>query len=339
MSDAQGSDARVSGAPMGRMVVACTMTFPAEAERLLAEGVAPHELAMPAARSAENLAVVGRDPVVLGADVVFGQPHPDDVCAAPRLRWVHLSTAGYTRYDVAAVRAALAARGAVLTTSSGVYADPCAEHALAFLLAASRRLPECLENQLGPRGWPDAKVRSRSALLRGRRVLLLGFGAIGRRLAALLAPFEVELCILRARPRGDEPGRVVGPEALDDAFAWADHVVSSLPAAEGTRGLVSRALLARMRPDAWFFNVGRGATVDQAALLEALEARRLAGAYLDVTDPEPLPPDHPLWRAPGCYVTPHAAGGRREEPLAQVEHFLANLRRFERGEPLEDRVI
>ncbi|WP_437807483.1 NAD(P)-dependent oxidoreductase [Sorangium sp. So ce1078] len=149
----------------------------------------------------------------------------------------------------------------------------------------------------------------------------------------------MDLCILRARPHGDEPGRVVAREALGDAFAWADHVVSSLPEAESTRRLVSRSLLARMRPDAWFFNIGRGATVDQAALLEALEARRLAGAYLDVTDPEPLPPEHPLWRAPGCFITPHAAGGRREEPAALVEHFLANLRRFERGEPLLDRVI
>ncbi|WP_437586231.1 NAD(P)-dependent oxidoreductase [Sorangium sp. So ce1000] len=324
---------------MERLSIASTVIFPAEAARSLVEGVRPHALELAAARSAKNLAVVAPDPVVLGAEVVFGQPHPDDVCAAPRLRWVHLSTAGYARYDVAAVRAALAARGAALTTSSGVYADPCAEHALAFLLSASRRLPECLENQLGPRGWPDASLRSRSALLRGRRVLLLGFGAIGRRLAALLAPFEVDLRVLRARSRGDEPFRVVAREELGDAFAWADHVVSSLPEAEGTRRLVSSALLARMRPDAWFFNVGRGVTVDQAALLEALEARRIAGAYLDVTDPEPLPPEHPLWRAPGCVITPHAAGGRREEPMAQVEHFLANLRRFERGEPLVDRVI
>lgn len=324
---------------MDRLIIASTVVLPAEAARSLSEGVAPHALELAAARSAKNLAVVGPDPLVLGAEVVFGQPHPDDVCAAPRLRWVHLSTAGYARYDVPAVRAALAARGAALTTSSGVYADPCAEHALAFLLSASRRLPECLENQLGPRGWPDASVRSRSALLRGRRVLLLGFGGIGRRLAALLAPFEVELCVLRGRPRGDEPFRVVVREELGDAFAWADHVVSSLPEAEGTRRLVSAALLARMRPDAWFHNVGRGVTVDQAALLEALEARRIAGAYLDVTDPEPLPPEHPLWRAPGCVITPHTAGGRREEPMALVEHFLANLRRFERGEPLADRVI
>ncbi|XXX73181.1 NAD(P)-dependent oxidoreductase [Sorangium sp. So ce134] len=113
----------------------------------------------------------------------------------------------------------------------------------------------------------------------------------------------------------------------------------SSPEAESSQRLVSAALLARVRPDAWFFNIGRGATVDQGALLEALEARRIAGAYLDVTDPEPLPPEHPLWRAPGCTIAPHTAGGRREEPVAQVERFLANLRRFERGEPLVDRAI
>jgi phosphoglycerate dehydrogenase-like enzyme len=258
---------------------------------------------------------------------------------ASRLSWVHLTSAGFTRYAAVRVREALVARGIALTTSSGVYADPCAEHALALLLAASRRLPECAENQQTARAWPSAPIRARSALLRGRRVLLLGFGAIGRRLAALLAPFEVDLAIFRARACGGEPGRVVTPDVLGDAFAWAEHIVSTLPESESTSQLVSRELLAQMRPEAWFFNVGRGTTVDQDALLEALSARRIAGAYLDVTDPEPLPPDHPLWSAPGCSITPHSAGGRREEPVALVHHFLANLRRFERGEPLEDRVI
>jgi len=327
---------------MDRLDIACTVAFPDEAARLLVAGAAPHALTLLAARVATNLAAVAPDPAVLGAEVVFGQPHPDDLLAAPRLRWVHINSAGYARYDVPAVREALAARGAALTTSSAVYADPCAEHALAMMLAASRRLPECAENQLGPRGWPIGPVRARSALLRGRRVLLLGFGAIGRRLSELLAPFQVDLAIFRAHPRGDEPGRVVAPhapDALGEAFAWADHVVSTLPEGEATRGLVARALIDRMRPDAWFYSVGRGTTVDQPALLAALEARRLGGAYLDVTDPEPLPPDHPLWRAPGCSITPHSAGGRREEPLALVQHFLDNLRRFERGEPLVDRVF
>jgi phosphoglycerate dehydrogenase-like enzyme len=85
--------------------------------------------------------------------------------------------------------------------------------------------------------------------------------------------------------------------------------------------------------------VGRGTTVDQTALLAALQSGRLAAAYLDVTDPEPLPVDHPLWSAPNCYITPHSAGGHRTEPMRLAGHFLDNLRRFERGEPLLDRVI
>ena len=321
------------------LVVVCTAAFEGEAEQLLLAGAAPHALVMSTARGTTNLAATPSDAAVRGTDVVFGQPHPDDLIEAPRLRWTHLSSAGYARYATLEVRGALAARGAALTTSSAVYADPCAEHALSMMLAACRRLPACWEDQRGGRAWPSAATRSGSALLRGRRVLLLGFGAIGRRLAALLAPFEVELAVLRARPRGDEPGRAVAPETLGEAFAWADHVVSTLPEGESTRGLVSRGLLGRMRPEAWFFNVGRGSTVDQVALLEALEGRRIGGAYLDVTDPEPLPPDHPLWQAPGCWITPHSAGGRREEPVALVQGFLDNLRRFERGEPLENRVM
>lgn len=324
---------------MNPLIIACTASFDGEVERLLGLGVAPHTLARPAAGAITNLSAAAQDASVREANVVFGQPHPEDLVEAPRMSWVHLTSAGFSRYAVPHVRAALAARGAALTSSSGVYADPCAEHALALLLAASRRLPECSENQQGARAWPAGPIRARSALLRGRRVLLLGFGAIGRRLAALLAPFEVDLAILRTRRHGDEPGRVVAPDALGEAFAWADHVVSTLPESEATAGLVSRALLGRMRSEAWFFNVGRGTTVDQHALLDALSARRLAGAYLDVTDPEPLPPDHPLWSAPGCWITPHSAGGRREEPFALVQHFLANLRRFERGEPLIDRVM
>jgi phosphoglycerate dehydrogenase-like enzyme len=319
--------------------ITCTAAFEGEAARLLAAGVAPHSLTPSVARAATNLAATEPDVTVREADVVFGQPHPDDLLGAPRLTWVHLTSAGFTRYAAPRVREALAARGVVLTTSSGVYADPCAEHALASMLAASRCLPECSVNQRSERAWSSTSIRARSALLRGRRVLILGFGAIARRLAELLAPFGVDLAILRSRARGDEPGRVVAPDALGDAFAWADHVVSTLPENESTIGLVSRALLARMREDAWFFNIGRGTTVDQGALLEVLSERRIAGAYLDVTDPEPLPPDHPLWSAPGCWITPHSAGGRREEPVALVQHFLGNLRRYERGEPLEDRVI
>src|SRR6185369_12704858 len=94
-----------------------------------------------------------------------------------------------------------------------------------------------------------------------------------------------------------------------------------------------------MKPDAFFYNIGRGATVEQEALLEALQTGRLAAAYLDVTEPEPLPPEHPLWTAPNCYITPHTAGGHADEFERLVRHFLDNLERFQGHKSLRDRVI
>ena len=114
------------------------------------------------------------------------------------------------------------------------------------------------------------------------------------------------------------------------------HVVDLLPAS--TRPILDAARLAHVRADAVIYNVGRGSTIDQDALLDALSNGRLAAAYLDVTSPEPLPPEHPLWHAPNCYVTPHTAGGHVDENERLVEHFVTNLARLLSGKPLLDRI-
>ena len=116
-------------------------------------------------------------------------------------------------------------------------------------------------------------------------------------------------------------------------------MIDLLPANEETRRLFDRRRFSAMKPGAVFYNIGRGTTVDQDALAEALRAGRLRAAYLDVTDPEPLPPEHPLWKTPNCVITPHTAGGHADEWLRLVKHFLVNLRRYEAGHPLVDRVI
>jgi phosphoglycerate dehydrogenase-like enzyme len=116
-------------------------------------------------------------------------------------------------------------------------------------------------------------------------------------------------------------------------------VVNLLPGNAGTDRFFTAARLLACKPGATFYNIGRGTTVDQEALRAALTAGRLAGAYLDVTDPEPLPPEHPLWATPGCFITPHTAGGHRDETERLVEHFLDNLLRYLQGQPLRDRVI
>jgi phosphoglycerate dehydrogenase-like enzyme len=305
----------------------------------LAQGAQAHRLVFSTQLSASNLDKAAPDPALLEADIALGQPDPDFSLEAKRVRWIHLTTAGYTRYDTPEFRSAFGGRGAQLSTSSGVYDEPCAEHVLAFMLANARQLPASLDAQRTDRAWPYLARRAASRLLLGQRVVLLGFGAIGRRLAELLAPFGMKITAVRRRPASDENVAVVTEDKLTEALAGADHVVNILPENPATIRFVNAPRLAAFKPGAIFYNVGRGTTVDQDALLTALQSGRLGAAYLDVTDPEPLPPAHPLWSAPNCFITPHSAGGHDTEQQRLVQHFLDNLRRFERGDPLSDRVI
>jgi phosphoglycerate dehydrogenase-like enzyme len=138
---------------------------------------------------------------------------------------------------------------------------------------------------------------------------------------------------------GDEPVRVFHTNAVDELLPTADHVVNVLPANEETDNFLHAGRLASLKRGALVYNIGRGTTLDQNALLKELRAGRIAAAYLDVTDPEPLPPEHPLWQTPNCFITPHIGGGHSTEKVRQVNHFLDNLRRFERGEALRNRLL
>jgi len=220
-----------------------------------------------------------------------------------------------------------------------VYDDPCAQHALAMMMAFARRLPESLETQLGDRAWHWERRRSESFLLNGQTALLFGFGAIAIRLCELLAPFRMNLIGVRRSVKGDEPAKVITEDQVAEFLPRADHVINLLPANHSTTGYFGEDRFRRMKPGAIFYNIGRGSTVDQEALLAALERGSLAGAYLDVTTPEPLPPDHPLWSAPNCFITPHSAGGQVREQNDLVGHFLENLRRFVSEMELLDRIV
>ena len=217
--------------------------------------------------------------------------------------------------------------------------EACAEHVLAFMLAQSRRLVTALATSCAA-GTPEwFALRDGSVPLENQRVVILGFGAIAARLVEMLAPFRMEIVAMRRRPRGDEPVPVFTPGELRAALSRADHVINILPDNAESARFVSAGRLAWMKPGAVFYNIGRGGTVDQEALADALESGHLAAAWLDVTEPEPLPPDHPLRSAPHCHITPHTAGGHRAESRTLVRHFLENLRRFETGKPLLDRIM
>jgi phosphoglycerate dehydrogenase-like enzyme len=312
------------------------LTYPAE--ELLVRATSAHRLII-AGKTDHVLDVGTSDPRILEAEVVFGQPDPEAIGRSTKLRWLHLSSAGYARYDAPGTRDALKVRSVIMTNSSSVFDEPCAEHLMAWLLADARQLYRSFENQQGPRGWPQNELRQSMRLLVKETVLIVGYGAIGRRLAEFLTPYSVRVIGYRRTPQPAANIRVIGPAQLSSALAAADHVINILPDSPETQRFFDDKRLQQIKRGARYYNIGRGTTTDQEALARALKSGDILAAYLDVTDPEPLPPDHPLWSAPNCYITPHTGGGHASESLRIVEHFIDNLQRFERAEELINRVF
>ncbi|QYM80729.1 D-2-hydroxyacid dehydrogenase [Horticoccus luteus] len=309
----------------------------AELEQALA--AMPHRLVWSQQMSNNVHTDARSDAALAEADVAFGQPDPRQVMAEQRLRWLAVTAAGYTRYDFEAFKETLRARGAAMTNASSVFADPCAQHVLAMMLALNRGLLEAHATQIGERAWSYVEQRYACRLLTGQTVVLLGYGAIGRRLAELLEPFGMTLYAVRRQTRSEVGVRIVPEEKLSSVLPLADHVVNVLPDNESTRHYLNARRLACLRPGARLYNVGRGATVDQAALIAAAREGRLGAAYLDVMEPEPLPPEHALWDTPNIHITPHIAGGMGDQDEKLVRHFLANLAAWEKGGALTDRVV
>lgn len=324
---------------MDRLKIFVDFVLTEPALEILRERMAGHELLFPKVLAASVLAKAERDPRFLEADVAFGQPDTSGIAESTRLKWVHISSSGITRYDTPEFRTLLHRKGIPLTNSASVYDEACASHALSFMLAQARNLPAGLRTRT-PGGAPAwHALRESSTTLRDETLLIAGYGAIGKRLAELVQPFGVKVVGYRRRARGDETVPIVSAAELDRALATADHVMNILPESCETKHFFDATRLGRMKPGAVFYNIGRGSTVDQGALFGALQAGGVRAAWLDVTDPEPLPDQHPLWTAPNCFITPHISGGHRGEALTLVRHFLNNLDLFLRGEPLRDRVM
>lgn len=320
------------------LTIWCNAHLPSDLEQLLQRETADHHLLLAQQRQ-HNLTVGGRDPQLKEADVAFGQPTVPDVLDSPRLKWVHITSAGYTRYDTDDFRQACRERGLILTNSSAVFDEPCAQHAAAFLYAHARQLLWTTREQLTTRSWHSGAIRESCLLLGGQRVLIYGYGAIARRLVELLAPLQLDIIGVRRKPSGDEAITTITPREADALLGEADVIVNLLPANDASERFFGAERLSRVKRGAIFMNIGRGTTIDQDALLRGLEADALGAAYLDVTDPEPLPPEHPLWRHPRCLITPHTAGGHDTEHRRLLQHFLDNLERYQRGQAMGNRVI
>jgi phosphoglycerate dehydrogenase-like enzyme len=259
----------------------------------------------------------------------FDRPRLRDVIPrAPRLRWIQSISAGVEDLAFPELRA----HGVVLTNAAGIYDPGLAESVLGFLLAFSARI---LENaRLSPGDWPSERI----ALLRGTTVLIVGAGSIGTETGRLLRSvgLRVRGVARTARPADDVFESIVGPDALESELAVADHVVNVLPITPATGRMFGAPEFAAMKPTAMFVNIGRGATVDEPALIHALEGGVIAGAALDVFEVEPLPAENPLWRMPNVLVSPHRAGDHEGWESDVVALFVDNLRRFISGESLRN---
>jgi phosphoglycerate dehydrogenase-like enzyme len=313
--------------------------MPPDVLELLREGTPGHQLVFSKTAAASVLARPERDPQFATVDIAFGQPDLPAIAEAGQLKWIHVSSSGITRYDTPEFRALMARRNIPVTNSASVYREACATHVLSFMLAQARSLPPALRTRTanGTDAW--RALRGSCIPLRGQTVLILGFGAIGRRLVEILRSFDMKIIAYRRMPSGDEGVPVVTGDQLADVLSQSDHIVNILPDNPESRHFFNDARFSTLKPGATFYNIGRGSTVDQEALLAALRSGRLGAAWLDVTDPEPLPDNHPLWAEPNCFITPHVAGGHFEETKTLVRHFLQNFNRFVHDEPLLDRVM
>ncbi len=245
---------------------------------------------------------------------------------ADALEWIHAASAGVDSllFDD------LVESDVIVTNARGIFDRPIAEFVLGFMLIHAKSTLQSLEDQR-ERRWNRRSSRD----LAGTRAVIVGTGAIGREIARVLRALDVEVLGAGSHARGGDPdfGEVIASADLASHLSGVDWVIDIAPLTAATANLIDAEVFAAMEPHSCFINVGRGATVDTAALLAALEEKRIAGAALDVFDEEPLPADHPLWARDDVVITPHMSGdteGWRDRLAAQ---FVDLFDRHLAGEP------
>ncbi len=247
---------------------------------------------------------------------------------AERLKWLNSVYAGVEAFPLDV----LAARGTVLTNGAGINAVPIAEYVVMLMLAEAKQYRQVVRAQDRHEWLRDSPGKRE---LFGSKALILGYGAIGQEVERRLEPFGVEVTTVRRSPG---PG-TLGPNAWRAELGQFDWIVIAVPATPETEGMIGADELAAMKPNAVLVNVARGSVIDQPALVNALEAGEIGGALLDVTTPEPLPADHPLWTLDKAQVTMHLSGRAQDRVFERAaERFLVNLERYRQGERLEPQV-
>lgn len=268
------------------------------------------------------------------ADVLFATKiNAEEFTPAAALRWMHSSAVGVAPLLIPEV----VASPVVVSNSRGVHSEAIAEHAIALALAMRRGLHVAMRRQ-AERIWAQTEISEHHVSpLSQSRLLVVGLGTIGARVAAYGAGLGMHVTGIRRRLHLSPPpgvAAVLPPEQLRDALPSADVIVLAVPRTEETRALFGREELAAMKRTAILVNVARGRLIDDAALVEALRANRIGGAALDAFQQEPLPPDHPFWTMSTVLMSPHTAAFAGDYWWPVCALFLENLGRYKRGEAL-----
>lgn len=255
---------------------------------------------------------------------------PQIADAATGLRWLFTLGAGVERFP----RTLLRERGVRVSNGSGLNAANVADYAVMGVIVAAKRFDEVLRAQDRHEWLHTAPGRFE---LEGSRALIVGYGAIGEAVGKRLAAFGV--AVTGVRSKANAMLGILGPDDWRQKIGDFDWIILAAPATPETKALISHDEIAAMKPTAWLFNVGRGALIAREAVLDALKFRKVGGVCLDVTDPEPLPPDDPLWTMPNALITMHLSG-RSETGLHRraARLFVANLQRYVNSEPLQNEV-
>jgi phosphoglycerate dehydrogenase-like enzyme len=255
----------------------------------------------------------------------------DLIPAARRLAFIQSISAGTDQYS----RDALAAAGIRVASAQGVNERAVAEHAIALILAMARQIPQARDNQTAKK-WRGmiGDISEREDELGGKTLLIVGLGRIGSRLATLAKAFDMRVIAIRRDPSkgAGAADEVVGEDGLLGVLPQADFVALTCPLTPETENLVDAKALATMKPSAYLVNVARGKVVNEPALVEALNRKRIAGAALDCVWEEPLPATSGLWNVPNVLITPHTAGETRRYEDNVTDLLLENLERLWRGE-------
>jgi phosphoglycerate dehydrogenase-like enzyme len=254
--------------------------------------------------------------------------------ATPNLRWIHYISSGMNPTDWLDD---LLRRGVRMSTSTGSNAEPVAQIALMGLLLMGRRAHVWIRGQQN-RQWLPHRNDDVPPDLAGQTVVVVGLGAVGTRFASYARMLGLKVIGVRRSPLqpGDPVDRLVSPRELPDVLPLADFLVMTCPLTAATRGLIDARALSLLKPTASFINVARGEVVDEAALIDALRRKALAGAYLDVYAQEPLPVDSPLWDMPTVVMSPHNASSAQGNEARGTGIFIENIGRLLRDEPLRN---